>query len=790
MPDWRRQLTLIALMFSAVLISVSLALHSDDASRDSAPGGWSLVHGDWTNQRFSTLDKVNVDTIQELGGAWMSKTFEDGAFTRSAPVVHAGVMYVTAGKRVYALSAETGETLWTWQSSVPPSWQGVALGEGRIFVGLQDGNVVALEQNGGSLLWKQHIGADPPQAGESVTAAPTYARGVVFAGLANGDWALRGKVVALDAKDGHELWHFFPVPGPGEIGHDTWDTHNDVWKIGGGGVWQTAAVDPGLGLVYFGTGNPVPPFGGEERAGNNLHTVSVLALDIKTGELRWHYQLVHHDVWEGDIATPLVLFEARVGGHPQKGLAAMRGDGFLFLLNRETGQPIFPTKERPVPQDPHMKTSPTQPYPVGADEVLPDCDQWKKENIPSGFQVGCFFTPSYYDKLNLLRPIFGMRVVPMSFSPQTGYFYATGIAFLAWKRRTEDPYLLLDPDSNAPGLKSYGIVAAIDSRTDQIIWRKKMTSRGGGALATAGGLMFESEADGNFKAYDAKTGKVLWQFQIGVAGGTGSNGGGRGPAATYEIDGQQYVAVPAGSSVWAFKLGGTLQPVEKATAQSSQENGEFIGPVTDSGEIETTSLDQGVLPEGGHRYYIDEYKFNPMRARVKTGTRVTWVNNGTIPHTVVAKDGSWSTGSISPAQNGSVTFDKPGSYTYVCKNHPWAYGQVIVVDQAASNGPYSEEQAKRGKAVYTQSCSRCHADTLKGADQIPPLIGETFISHWQGRSVKNLFDRIRTTMPQNNPGSLSQQDYLDLIAFMLQANNFPPGKDELTNGSKLLGKQK
>ena len=661
------------------------------------------------------------------------------------------------------------------------------MGEGEIFVGLQNGHMVALDQRKGQLLWEKSIGADPPQAGESVTAAPTYAQGIVFVGLANGDWALRGKLVALDAKTGRELWHFFTVPGPGEMGHDTWEPSNDVWKVGGGGVWQTAAVDPELAAVYFGTGNPVPPFGGEERAGNNLFTASVVALDMKTGKLRWHYQVVHHDLWEGDIATPLVLYEADMGGRSQKALAAMRGDGFLFLLNRETGQPILTVQERPAPQDPRMKTSPTQPYPVGADGVLPDCEKWRTEKIPAGFQVGCFFTPSYYDKLNLLRPILGVRVVPMSYSPQTGYFYATGIAFLAWKRRTEDPYLLLDPDSYAPGLKSYGMVAAIDSHTDKIVWEKQMSSRGGGTLSTAGGLMFESEADGKFKAYDGKSGEVLWQFEIGMAGGTRSNGGGRGPATTYEVDGEQYVAVPAGSTVWSFKLGGTLKPTVKSAAVPSNDD-EFSGLITDTEEIETTSLDQGILPEGGHRYYIDEYKFSPARTRVKTGTRVTWINNGKINHTIVAKDGSWSTGTLSPVQNGYVTFDKPGMYTYICKDHPWAYAQLLVGDQTSSNGLYTEDQAKRGKALYTQSCSRCHTVDLKGADQVPPLAGETFMSHWQGRSVKDLFDRVRTTMPQNNPGSLSDQEYIDIISYMLQANNFPQGKDILENDSELSRK--
>ena len=770
-------------MIGALLVSTVMVLHSDEAKPSSDSGEWALVHGDRTNDRYSPLSKINTDTVKQLGGAWVSKKFEDGASTRSSPVVKDGAMYITAGTRLHSLNAKTGEILWTWRSNVALSWQGVAVGDGRVFVGLQTGRVQALEEKTGNPIWTQQIGEVPPRKGESVTGAPTYAQGIVFVGLANGDWALRGRVVALDAKTGHELWHFFTVPSPGEVGHETWDPRNNIWKIGGGGVWQTGAIDAELGLVYFVSGNPIPPFGGEERPGNNLFTCSVLALDIKTGKLRWHYQLVHHDVWEGDIATPLLLYDAQVDGHSQKALASMRADGYLFLLNRETGQPILPVEERTVPQDARMATSPTQPFPIGADEVLPDCDKWRAKKIPAGFQLGCFFTPSYYDKLNVLRPFFGMRIAPMAYSRQTGYFYATGVVFLGWRRRTDDPFMLLDLGDTAPGLQSSGVLAAIDSRTDKIVWQKEMSSRGGGLLTTAGSLVFESEADGNFTAYDAKTGEILWQFQIGLAG-RGLSSGGRGPATTYEIQGEQYIAVPAGSSVWAFKLGGKLPPVPKATAQSTGEDQEFSGPINDTDEIETTSLDRDSnQPVGGSRYYIDEYKFNPMRARTKTGTRVTWVNNGKMIHTIAALDGSWTTGKISPAQNGYVTFDRPGSYTYICKDHPWVYGQLIVVDRLASNGLYSEDQANRGKGLYNQNCRICHTENLKGGDQVPPLVGETFMSHWLGRSMKDFFDRVRTTMPQNNPGSLSDHDYIDIISYLLQANDFPPGKEDLKSNS-------
>jgi quinohemoprotein ethanol dehydrogenase len=768
-----------------VIASVSaLATYSQQQASSSAD--WPLVHGDLMNQRYSLLEQINRGTVKKMGGAWVTNTLLDGASTRSALVVEHGIMYFDAGNRVYALNAETGRILWSWVAPVLPSFQGVALGDGYVFVGLTDGRVVALEQETGRVVWTQPIGADPPQKGESVTGAPIYANGTVFVGLANGDWAVRGRVVALDSRTGQERWHFFPVPAPGEEGSETWQQDNDVWKIGGAGVWQPGVVDPDLGLVYFGTGNAVPPFAGELRGGDNLFTVSILALDIKTGKLRWHYQLVHHDLWEADVATPLVLYDTSVGGLPRKALAAMRGDGYLFLLDRATGRPLIPIEERDVPQDVRMKTSPTQPYPVGADRVLPDCEDWGKGRIPTGFRLGCFFTPSYYDQLNLLRPIFGMRVVPMSYSPQTGYFYTTGIAFLAWKRRTDDPYLLLDPDSTAPGLKSFGVVAAIDSRTDKIIWKKHMSSRGGGSVVTAGGLMFESEADGYFTAYDAATGAVLWKFPIGMSGGTGSNGGGRGPATVYEVNGTEYVAVPAGTRIWAFRLGGTLAPPPLNPTPESTDD--FTGPIVDTDEVETVSLDQAAVPEGGHRYYIDEYRFNPVRIRVIPGTRVVWTNNGKLVHTIMAQDGSWTTGPISVAQHGAFIFNKPGRYTYICKEHPWVYGEVIVENPTVADGVYTEIQAERGHAVYNQHCSLCHGTTLAGSDQVPPLAGQSFLTRWRGKTIGDLLALMSSTMPKDHPGSLRSGDYLDLIAYLLRSNDFPQGKEELTRDSRAVRK--
>lgn len=650
--------------------------------------------------------------------------------------------------------------------------------------------MVALDQKTGQLRWRQQIGDEPPKKGQSVSAAPVYANGVLFAGLANGDWALRGRVVALDAKTGKPLWRFFTIPAPGEPGHETWAQDNEVWKLGGGGVWLTGALDDELGLVYFVTGNAVPQEGGQLRPGDNLYTASIIALEVKTGKLAWHYQVVHHDLWDADIAVPLILYDAQAGGRTRKAVAAMRADGYLFLLDRQTGKPLFPVEERPVPQDATLKSAPTQPFPVGADMLVPDCHAYR-DRVPTGFELGCPFMPPSTTKPNVLATGFGVRVTPMSYSPQTGNFYAQGSSGLGLRRRiTDDPWFWQGGGGGVAllGLPSTGVFAAIDSRTNKIVWKKEMPSAAlgnSGPLTTAGGLVFRGAADGNVEAYDARTGERLWQFQTGTPGG-------RGPAATYEIGGEQYVALTLGPEVWAFKLGGTVpsRPAVKAAGAGAGPG----GPIEDTADIETASLVQTNVLTAGRRYAVDQYAFRPLRARVAPGARVTFTNNGLVPHTIVARDGSWSVTRIAPGEQGSVVFDKPGTYLYTCKEHPWSIGQIVVAASAevaqattTTSAPGdAENQASRGRGLYSDACSACHGDDLAGRDASPALAGATFLGRWQNRTVGELFERIQGSMPPPAPGSLTPREYADVVAYLMRANDLLVAREPLGDNAAVL----
>ena len=446
-------------------------------------------------------------------------------------------------------------------------------------------------------MWAESVGSVPAQAGEAVTTAAMYARGRVFVGIANGDSGGQGRIIALDAASGETQWTFFVVPRPGELGHDTWPQDSEIWRLGGGGVWLNGTVDPDLGLVYFATGNPVPMFGGEIRAGDNLFTASILALDIETGARRWHYQVVRHDIRDADIATPLLLYEIdEAQGEPRKALAAMRADGHLFLFDRQTGEPLVPIEERPVPQDDCLRTAATQPYPVGAESIVPDCAFWR-DRVPPPFELNCSsFTPPSVNQQTVVAPgvpIPMVRVTPMAYSPQTGYIYAQGRGHVGRAKRFEDPWI----SDNRPGgydrltlPESTGVLAAVDGQTGQVAWKKELP--GGrlglsGPLTTAGGLMVWGSADGQVEAYDAGTGERVWAFQT-----LGEEVRLRpGPAAAYEVDGEQFIAIAMGGDLWAFTLDGTVPARGAVDSVALPDLVRWTGPApraTD--EIETATL--------------------------------------------------------------------------------------------------------------------------------------------------------------------------------------------------------
>ncbi|MDX1562160.1 MAG: PQQ-binding-like beta-propeller repeat protein, partial [Gammaproteobacteria bacterium] len=265
---------------------------------------WITNGGNLYNQRYSTLDQINRDNIGNVKAEWRVSLNGSGKApgysAQAQALAYEGTIYVVTGDNdVFAVDVETGEFDWIYEADVDFDnaivccgrlSRGLGLGDGRVYLGRLDGRLMALDQLTGEVVWD--ILAGDPALGYGITAAPLYYDGMVIVGFTGGEYAVRGRISAYDAATGDEIWNFYTIPGPGEIGHLTWPQDNDAWKYGGAPVWQTPSVDPDLGLIYFSTGNAGPDLNGAIRAGDNLFAASILALDVATGEYRWHYQVV------------------------------------------------------------------------------------------------------------------------------------------------------------------------------------------------------------------------------------------------------------------------------------------------------------------------------------------------------------------------------------------------------------------------------------------------------------------------------------------------------------------
>jgi quinohemoprotein ethanol dehydrogenase len=590
-----------ALISCAVLICAALppdsaaaaAQHDVFASQAlAAPprDGWRTNGGNIYNQRYSPLTTINRTNVAQLKGVWRTHLNGSGVGPQysgqAQPIVHNGIVYIATGANdVFALNVESGSIVWQYAARLDPKitticcgWtnRGVGLGDGKVFFGALDGRLVALDMRTGKEAWS--VQAERWQEGFSLTSAPLYFDGMVITGFAGAEFGVRGRVKAYDARNGKLLWTFYTIPGPGEPGHITWPQDNEVWKKGGGTVWQTPAVDRELGLLYFSTGNPGPDFNGAVRAGDNLYTASIVAIEARTGKYRWHFQEVHHDIWDYDAPNPVVLFDATVGGVARKGLAQVGKTGWVYILDRVTGKPLIGIEERPVPQEPRQATAATQPYPLG-DAVVPQ----QVDIPPEGYTLvnsGRIFTPFFGDKGQIVSPSLfgGANWPPSSYDPvrQRLFVCASDVTgnFIGGDRDHQIP-----PDGQqytggvvgfAP-LPRSGIFAAVDVTTNKLVWRYRWVDQCySGSVATAGGLVFVGRNDGRLTALDSDTGAQLWQFQTGA--------GLNSTASVFEYGGKQYVvAYSAGSvlagtargdSVWLFGLDGTLPPAKERDTEA------------------------------------------------------------------------------------------------------------------------------------------------------------------------------------------------------------------------------
>jgi len=536
---------------------------------------WPTNGGDLYNRRFSPLEQINRDNVGNLKAVWRTRLDGSGLGPRysgeAQPIVYDGVIYIVTGADdVFAISVASGEILWRYESNLDPEigtvccgWtsRGVGLGDGKVFVGQLNTQLVALDQTSGEVLWSTQ--AERWEEGYTITSAPLYYDGLVITGFAGAEFATRGRVKAFDADNGELVWTFYTVPGPGELGHDTWPADNDVWMHGGGTVWQTPAVDPELDLIYFSTGNPGPDLNGAVRAGDNLFTTSIVAIEARTGRYRWHFQQVHHDLWDFDSSNPVVLFNLELDGELRRAVAEVSKTGWVYILDRITGEPLIGIEEQPVAQEPRQFTSATQPIPAG-DAIGPRTVDITVE----GFELahdGHVYTPFWTEPVLAKR--LGANWPPSSYDPRTQTLYVCAnertFFYSVDAEETEAPTTgtrYMGGSFGNAELPPLGLLAAMDMKTNRVVWRQRWADRCfSGLAATAGGLLFVGRNDGRLTALDSSNGQKLWEFQTGA--------GVNAPASVFEHEGEQYVAVlsagntfvgtPRGDSVWLFGLSGT-----------------------------------------------------------------------------------------------------------------------------------------------------------------------------------------------------------------------------------------
>jgi quinohemoprotein ethanol dehydrogenase len=555
--------------------------------------GWATNGGNLYNQRYSPLTAINRTSVAQLKGVWRTRLRGSGAAPQysgfAQPIVYDGVAYVSTGADdVFALSIDTGEILWQYTANLDPGltsvccgWnnKGVAISEEHVFIGQLDGRLVALDRATGKVAWS--IQAERWQEGFSITAAPLYLNGTLIVGFAGGDRGTRSRVKAYDAKDGRLLWTFYTIPGPGEPGHETWPKDNDAWKYGGAAIWQTPAVDPELGLIYFSTGNAAPDYNGAFRAGDNLYAASMVAIELATGKYRWHFQQVHHDIWDYDAVNPVILMDVRIAGRTRKAIAEVGKTGWAYILDRETGKPLVGIDEKPVPQEPRQATAATQPFPRG-DAIVPHAISIAPEGATL-VNDGRIFTPFAGTNATIVAPGIwgGASWPPSAYDPvQQRMFVCASSVINGYTGGANATFDGPKPGASYLGgattftrVARTGIIAALDVTTNKLAWRYQWPEQCySGITATAGGLLFVGRNDGRLTALDSTTGKQLWEFQTGA--------GMHAPVTTFERNGKQYVvAFSAGSallgsargdSVWLLGLDGTLPPAQPGTPVSRQ----------------------------------------------------------------------------------------------------------------------------------------------------------------------------------------------------------------------------
>ncbi len=549
--------TLAAPAFGQTITAEEIARVTGTVDQDAVlanqPGSknW-LTHGlDYAETRHSNLDAIGTDNVASLGLAWTADLGSKRG-VEATPIVVDGIMYVTGPwSIVHALDARSGEEIWRFDPGVPRDQgyrgccdvvnRGVALNEGKVFVGAYDGHLHALDAATGETLWSVDT-IENRDMSYTITGAPRVYNGKVVIGNGGAEFGVRGYLTAYDAETGEQAWRWYSVPGDPskpfedasmEMAAKTWDPAGRWWEAGGGGtMWDAMAFDPELNILYVGTGNGSPwnqhlrsPAGGD-----NLFLASIVALNPDSGEYLWHYQNTPGDTWDYTSTQHIILADLEIVGEPRKVLMQAPKNGFFYVIDRTDG--------RFISAEPFVEVNWASGYdetgrPIEVEGARSRTEPW--ETVPSAYGAHNWH--------------------PMSFNPATGLVYipAQGVPLAqqtdpAWALNQHNPGTVMSNmgwnlgyqlNTIAPEATPFGQLLAWDPVAQKEAWRAEHISPwNGGTLTTAGNLVFQGTADGRFVAYDATTGEPLWQTPVGS--------GVIAAPATYELDGKQYVTIAVG----------------------------------------------------------------------------------------------------------------------------------------------------------------------------------------------------------------------------------------------------
>jgi len=496
---------------------------------------WPGYDGDPRGNRYTTNPQIDKSNVARLGAQWIFNIPNAGSL-EATPVVAGGMMYVTVANECYALDAGSGREIWHFRRRTTRGYtdanagrvnRGAAVAGDRVFLDTDEAHLIALNRFTGELLWETVI-ADW-RKNYFTSSAPQIAGDLVLSGVAGGEYGSRGFVAAFDQSTGKEVWRFWTIPKPGEPGSETWKGSD--MAHGGAPTWFIGTYDPELDVVYWPTGNPAQEYNGEKRPGDDLYSDCVLALDRKTGKLKWYFQFTPHDLWDWDSTETSVLIDADWQGSPRKLLLHADRNGFFYVFDRSDGKLLL--------------VKPFLKHITWAKGIAPDGRPILNPGMrPS--EKGTLVCPSQDGATNWFSP---------SYNPVTGlYYFQTFEKCSLYSKREGDVWepgksYLGGSQHTSPDPKPVRVLKAVNIQTGEIVWELPQPGPAqtwGGTLSTATGLVFVAEEGGAFLAVDAADGKPLWKFQ--------ANADWKASPMTYVFDGKEHIAIAAGSNIISFAL--------------------------------------------------------------------------------------------------------------------------------------------------------------------------------------------------------------------------------------------